>query len=419
MPDELVVITAWDTSEEELSGDVARAFAATDLVVVAPTDDPGRWKLRTGSAVGIAVGEGWQLQVVPRIPVAQLMFLLSYADPRGWRETSTDFGADDLFGAVAHAFLHHASAALRPAPLMGYVPVEESSPVLRGRLLVSAQLARHAGIPMPLEIAYDDFLIDVPENRMILGAAEALLRLPLLPSDTRRSLRHVRALLDGVNAQRPGLEVAAPPTTPLNRRYASALRLAELILRSTGLSTDRGGDKGVTFRFDMNSVFERFLGIALGEAMRRRGAQLVLQDRSRQLDVGGTLQLKPDMTVRRNGRCIAVLDAKYKTLTSTDFPNADAYQALAYCLAFELDRTTLVYALDASVESRPETFDIASADARIEVRAIDVTRPHGEVLAQVDALASDVISSASDSPHRRMGHFMGSRLNLTQASPSG
>jgi 5-methylcytosine-specific restriction enzyme subunit McrC len=46
------------------------------------------------------------------------------------------------------------------------VTAEESSVVLRGRLRESAQLHRHHGLPLPLEIRHDEFTGDIPENQI-------------------------------------------------------------------------------------------------------------------------------------------------------------------------------------------------------------------------------------------------------------
>lgn len=50
--------------------------------------------------------------------------------------------------------------------------VEESSSVLRGRLLQDAQLSRHHGLALPLEIRHDEFTVDTTENRILRAAME-------------------------------------------------------------------------------------------------------------------------------------------------------------------------------------------------------------------------------------------------------
>ena len=89
---------------------------------------------------------------------------------------------DDLFSAVAHGFALQAERALSPAPLRGYVEVERSEVTLRGRVRMSDQLARWPGLPIPLELTYDDHLLEIPENRLIRGATGLLLRMQQIRS---------------------------------------------------------------------------------------------------------------------------------------------------------------------------------------------------------------------------------------------
>lgn len=54
----------------------------------------------------------------------------------------------------------------------------------------------------------------------------------------------------------------------------------------------------------------------------------------------------------RGGQIAAIIDAKYKRLVDKRFPNADAYQMLAYCTAFGLEQGFLVYARDTDQQPR-------------------------------------------------------------------
>ena len=114
--------------------------------------------------------------------------------------------------------------------------VDERSPALRGRLRIADQIART--LPLPLELTYDDYTVDVAENRMLRGAAELLLRFPRVPKPPAMRLLRVRATLEEVTPARG--PTRAPEITRLNERYAPALRLAELILSSASITTERG-----------------------------------------------------------------------------------------------------------------------------------------------------------------------------------
>jgi 5-methylcytosine-specific restriction enzyme subunit McrC len=182
-----LTLEAWSSSVCQLTALQAQEIAATGLAAVELHQPPHSWKLVTDSKVGVVDREEWSVRVVPRLAVPKLMFLLGYAaDPRGWRNSVATFGRErDFFGAIASGFAHHAYRALEPAPLRGYVSVDERSPALRGRLRVADQIA--STMPLPLEVTYDDYTIDIPENRMLRGAAEFLLRLRRVPQPARKA----------------------------------------------------------------------------------------------------------------------------------------------------------------------------------------------------------------------------------------
>jgi 5-methylcytosine-specific restriction enzyme subunit McrC len=236
---------------------------------------------------------------------------------------------------------------------------------------------------VPIEISYDDFTEDVLENRMLRTAASLLLRLPRLPHEARRRLLRLRALLSEVSELTVGAEVRTPMITRLNERYAPALALADLVLSSASVGSGVGTTASTSFVFDMNRVFEDFVTIALGESLAPYGGELRSQVTAKRLS--RHIALKPDLAWWRKGEWNAVLDVKYKPLYDKRFPNADAYQMLAYTLAYELDRGWLIYAREPDQQSVEH--EIPTAGKTLVVTALDVGKEPVDLLAEVDALA--------------------------------
>lgn len=110
------------------------------------------------------------------------------------------------------------------------------------------------------------------------------------------------------------------------------------------------------------------------------------------LDHERALRLKPDITWWRGGRLAAVIDAKYKQLVDARFPNADAYQMLAYCAGLGQRLGFLVHARDADQRSR--THRVRDGRTTLEVRAMDLEATPDEVVRQVDDLAREVVGSS-------------------------
>ncbi len=55
--------------------------------------------------------------------------------------------------------------------LRGYREVEEALPVVRGRIREAGQIRRRYGFPLPVEVRYDDYTVDIAENRPLLAAS--------------------------------------------------------------------------------------------------------------------------------------------------------------------------------------------------------------------------------------------------------
>lgn len=388
-------LEAWSDTPVELPPDTLEALSRSGLVKVQLGEPPGGWRLITDSRIGVLRGREWEIRVRPRLAIPRLMFLLGYAsDPRGWRNLGPSYSIEhDLFSAVAHGFAIHAERALTPAPIRGYLSRDDQSTTLRGRIRVADQIARWPGLPLPLEVTYDDHVTDVPENRLIRGATELLLRLPHLAPSLRGQLLRIRATLEDVTPAQPAPRFRAPAITRLNDRYRGAVTLGAMILRHTSVSTIRGSVSSVAFVFDMNKVFEDFLSVALTRALQPFGGNVRLQYDRKHLDCERRLRLKPDITWWRQTTCCAAIDAKYKALTDTRFPNADAYQMLAYVTAFDLDRGYLVYAQDEGERTRQH--EVREIGKLIRVEAVDVEQEPVDVLAGIQKLAARIASDAA------------------------
>jgi 5-methylcytosine-specific restriction enzyme subunit McrC len=383
-------VPAWGFKPYELTAQQAAAMQATGLVHVEVGTVPGEYALRGLSAVGVAAGQDWELRVTSHLNVHEVLFLVAYArNPSGWRTTLASFAeADTLLATVAWGFAAASEDALRSGPLRGYRRLDEASPVLRGRIRIGEQLAR-GGLATPVLITRDEYDLDVPENRLLLAAAVLLTRTPLVAPVMRARLRRVIALLDGVSPSEGSGNPRTPPITRLNRHYAPAIAIAELVVRGMSLASRAGGVRSVTFAFDLSRVFEDFLEVALGAALRRRGATLDRQPKDRTLDVERTLGLEPDFVVRRLGEHapLAILDAKFKSLGGS--LGDDAYQMLSYLLEFGPRRGLLVSATGERSDRR-----VRAVDKRIGVRPLTLDRPPPDVLTAVDSLAEEVVQFA-------------------------
>lgn len=217
----------------------AATLAAYEDIVRMHPESTGRWRLSAKDRVGaVRLGSGdgaLQLTITPKVPVDRLLHLISYApervtfDPR----PVTAEPRPDLLPALAHAFTSATDRALLHGVLHDYRETHDTLPVVRGRIRHADQLRRRPGVPVPLEVTYDDHTPDIPENRLLLAAARRLLRVSGLDPGARSSLQRLTARLDGVRPlppEPPHPLDTEPPQRPLRacprpRRTRAARRL--------------------------------------------------------------------------------------------------------------------------------------------------------------------------------------------------
>lgn len=100
---------------------------------------------------------------------------------------------------------------------------------VRGRLRFDEHV-RRAALPLPVDIRYDDFTVDIDENRLLRAATHILRRLPVRRDEHRHRLRWLEGTLDEVRLVRYSRNaIPNPGITRVNGHYAPALALARVI----------------------------------------------------------------------------------------------------------------------------------------------------------------------------------------------
>ena len=395
-----LVVREHATVEATLTAELASAIHADGHLRVAPLG-PGRFLLRARGKVGVVRYGDLEVRIVPKVPIGRLLHLAAHGRlDAAWRDLDTRLGGiDDPRSALAHVLVWHVERAFRPTPIQGYRTEESAEYHLRGRVLFERQIARRAGVLMPVELRHDEFDTDIIENRVLLAA---LRRVDPAVGDPAlaHALDRLRHALDGVRPWPAGCPVPEIPWTRLNLRYRPAIRLARLLLDHGSVELEGHAIDGRGFLLDMPSVFESFLTVALADALERFGGEVRAQYRTA-LDEDDEVVMRPDITWWRDGCCRAVVDAKYKRVSGSSEPNADVYQMLAYCTRLGLDEGWLVYAdLDGG---SPTSRRIRKAGVTVYVVAIDLGGSIERLQDSVALLAGRLVTGCTPSGRMRAG----------------
>jgi 5-methylcytosine-specific restriction enzyme subunit McrC len=363
--------------------------AVPDLTVVPTIGQPLHFDLKPAATVGTIELDGWPVEIVPKVPVDRLLFLVSYAlDAARWQPAQVAYAeATTLVEAVAPLFATHLARALEPGVLHGYRSEDDALHTIRGRIRFGDQLRRRYGDRLPVEVTFDDYTEDIAENRLLKAAIWRLGRFSV-PAGVRGALRRYDAMLDQV-ALLPDIRSAPIHWSRLNEHYRPAASLATLILRASSLDLGGAGHRASGLLINMNEVFEDFLVAALRRSMGLDATQLVQEASGHRLslDAAGAIGLAPDLSWWDRGRCVLVADAKYKRLSAAGIKHPDLYQLLAYLVATGLPAGALVYP---RTEATSVDHDVPGAGVRLLVRTIDLHGQPADILASVDRLADEL-----------------------------
>lgn len=275
---------------------------------------------------------------------------------------------------------------------------------VRGRIAFDEQMRQRPGMIVPIEVRYDDFSADIPENQLLLAAIHLMLGMPRMREETSRRLLHLAGRFGGVARLAQGQALPRWHRNRLNERYHAALGLAEVLLRHSSTRPAGDGAHMSAFVVVMWKVFEDFVTVALAEALADRPGRTQAQLPAYLTGDGdwGCGDPHRDVTMAVDlvhhdpgGQPRVVFDAKYKLASAAGrYANADHYQMLAYCVALQVPVAWLLYAGAGSDVPR----QIKSVGVQVISAPLDLRQPPDKLLARVQDVASAAVP-AHAAPH--------------------
>ena len=361
------------------------------LTIVPAAGEDAAYHLTPSSTVGAVEIGDLSVLIRPKIGIPQLLSLACYAMGvfKSQEERLFDFKeeAETPPDTLAIALSAAARRAFSRGLLHGYRTEEEALHTVRGRIRFADQIRQRFGIPLPIEVRYDEFTDDITENQLVKAAAIRLGGMRLRSQQARRNLGWIAAMLENVSSVE-----SFPKDVPdvrfdrINEHYRGVVGLSRLILRHSAFESERGVVHATGFLMDMNTLFQEFVTVALREAL-GVSEQVFLEKKIDTLDEDGKVKLRPDLTWWHGRECQFVGDAKYKGIENESVPNADLYQLLAYVTALNLPGGLLIYAQG---KAETATYTVRNSGRRLEVAALNLGGSLDAVLKRVDVLAERV-----------------------------
>lgn len=364
----------------------------SERIAVQTTSRTEWYRLRATSWVGAVSLPGLTIRIRPKVEDLQnvLMLFGASAGLTEWTGDDIDYARAELVDGVAALVFRAVDAATRQGLVHGYQNREERLPVIRGRLLVEGLSSRPWDI-WPAPCRYDEFTVDVPENRVLLATVSRLRRWAIQPQERRHGRELLQRLAGVADSPFPLWESDMVRRTRLNEHYTSALALCRLVLDGLGVAHAAGDQEGHSFLIDMNKLFERWVG---AELTQRLWPDIeVMEQESVPLSKHPRVNMAPDLIFKRAGKTAFVGDVKYKLTSSGLSRTDDYYQLLAYATALRLDRGVLIYCQADEAPAREITVD--GGGQRLLCHPLSLAGSWTGVSTALDELAEVIRSAAT------------------------
>jgi len=252
-----------------------------------------------------------------------------------------------LLELFIRCFLHEVNMLVKKGIRSDYVVREENQVFLKGKLLINQHIRVNAVQQQRFYVAYDEYLPDRPENRLIHTALEKVSRI----SKSNNNQRLCRELMFVFNDVPCSGNIRQDfSQCKFNRgmmHYRHAMDWCRMILKDERTVPSAGKTQTISILFPMEKIFEDYVASMLRQHL-PDGYQVTAQASREYLCVDPKrFNLKPDILIQHDGQ-YWIADTKWKTIDQNDGKNhgisqGDMYQLYAYGKKYKCRGLFLIY----------------------------------------------------------------------------
>lgn len=360
--------------------------------------------IRAQGVVGVLAVPGCTLEILPKIDVGKeegspqktgdirerLIHMLAVAlriKIETGRITDLAWQRKSLLEILIQIFCDKLTEAVRRGMPRRYSLHEDDLPTLRGSLDVPRQLICHLATPGRLACRYDELTEDVALNRIIKATIAYLAGMSRDAANVQRLRELTFVYAEVAEVPVPALKWNDVVIDRTNSAWQELFRMAELFLRNRFQSSIVGPGQGSALLFEMNTLFEEYIGRLVARALAGSEFRVTLQGGGLFClksinDNRGVFQTKPDILIRRGDQVAHVIDTKWKRISDqNDDPKqgvsqADVYQMMAYAHLYDAPRLTLLYPHNAGLgdaEGIRARFRVTGQQTVLETASFDLS----------------------------------------------
>lgn len=248
-------------------------------------------------------------------------------------------------------FCHKLWQCVRRGMARQYEIRNENLAMLRGRISMPEQIRLNLARPDRLACVFDEFSENNPLNQALKAALQVLRRVAKSQPNQRNLAELLFCFQDVDDVAPTAIDWSRAGTNRLSISYKPLLAMARLFIKGKSPDVVSGSGDGFALLFDMNQLFEGYVGAVAKRVFSKEGLDVSLQGPKRHLarvaSGSPVFELKPDIVVRGDDGIAFIIDTKWKRLKEQVYregvTSTDVYQMYAYSTQYASPDVLLLY----------------------------------------------------------------------------
>lgn len=240
-------------------------------------------------------------------------------------------------------FLDELTKLIQKGIKSDYITKEENLKFLKGKIKINEQIKQNYIHKERFFVQFQEFLSNRVENKLIKTTLDFLYK----KSKANKNQQRIREFLFVFDEIQKSHNIKSDfSKVKLNRQmkdYEQVLLWCRTFLLENSFSPYKGNDIAFALLFDMNLLFESYVG----HYLKKKGLNVSLQDKGKYLvEEPNKFALKPDIVI--NGEEQLIADTKWKIIKDEkDITQQDMYQLYAYGTKYtDCKKLYLIYPYD-------------------------------------------------------------------------
>lgn len=354
----------------------------------------GHNKVKFAQYCGVIQLDNLSIEILPKIYgrestnnisrkiLINMLFTAQQLIPKSHGVAALDLRENFLLDVFINYFCELLFEQVHQGLIRIYVNQENNLPVIRGKIMMNEHIKINAVHHEKMYCSYDELQIDNPYNQAIRATVKFLYSRTHNIRIKQRLNELLFLFADVTDCRITGDDIRKLPRNRLTNRYDYVLKLCEWFL--SGLNPDifAGRHSVLSLLFDMNKLFESYVGSVMTKVARAEGFNLKEQQPQKYLAVEknsneNVFMMKPDMALLdKLGTVKVILDTKWKLLNSEDnkygISQSDMYQMLAYAQRNECNDVVLIYPQHKAIESLIPVFKTEVSNVTIHIWTVNL-----------------------------------------------